>query len=202
MTAGGRPPTRPAVAGAGRPEPGRARRPRPSIFRAGRPHRRLVALLLLAVLTIGVVVARVGFLQTVSAPSLARYGERQRLSSVKIPAERGTVFDRDGAVLALSVPTTTIWADPRLVTDPAAESQALSQALGLSPEDAAALARRLGQPGKAPPQRTEFEYVARQVDDATAAKVAAMKLDGVNEYTEAKRFYPSGALVGRAARGH
>jgi cell division protein FtsI (penicillin-binding protein 3) len=40
----------------------------------------------------------------------------------------------------------------------------------------------------------EFVYVARQVDDATAKKVADLKLQGVYQYNEPKRFYPAGDL--------
>ena len=50
----------------------------------------------LALLLVGVVVTRVGMLQTVDKADYASYGERQRTRSVAIPAERGTIFDRDG----------------------------------------------------------------------------------------------------------
>src|SRR6478609_8056322 len=89
----GSPSSRSGYASRSRAPRSSSRRPHPSVFRAGRPRRRLVALLLFAALLIVVVVVRVGFLQTVSAQSLTSYGERQRLSSVKIPAERGTIFD-------------------------------------------------------------------------------------------------------------
>ena len=96
----GRPPVRPP--------------PRGSVCRAGRPHRRLLAVLALALLLVGAVVARVGTLQTVDTPEYASYGQRQRTRTVPIPAERGVIFDRNGHELPLSVPKTTIWADPRL----------------------------------------------------------------------------------------
>lgn len=162
------------------------------MFRAGKPRRRLAALFVVATLLVIVVVARVALLQTVDKADYATYGERQRVRSVTIPAERGAIFDRDGQVLAMSVPVVTIWADPRAVEDPAGTALALAAALGLSPNETAQLRQRLEQPGaKTNAARSEFEYVRRQVDDATAEKVKALKLKGIYQYEESKRFYPS-----------
>jgi cell division protein FtsI (penicillin-binding protein 3) len=163
------------------------------VFKAGRPRRRLLALLVVAVVLVGAVVARVGLLQTVDKDDYASYGERQRVRSVAIPAERGTIFDRDGEVLALSVPTATIWADPRLIEDPAAAGLTLGAALAMTPEEVTALVARLGND-------SEFEYVRRQVDDSAAEAVKALGLKGVYQYAEHKRFYPS-EEVGRSVLG-
>ncbi len=163
------------------------------MFRAGRPRRRLLAVLVLAMLLVAAVVTRVGLLQTVDKADYASYGERQRTRSVAIPAERGTIFDRDGQVLALSVPTATIWADPRLIEDPAAAGLTLGAALAMTPEETTALVARLGN-------TSEFEYVRRQVDDTAAQAVKALGLKGVYQYAEHKRFYPS-EEVGRSVLG-
>ena len=153
-----------------------------------------MALLLFAALLLLVIVGRVAMLQTVEQQDYVAYGERQRLRTVPIPAERGTLFDRDGEVLALSVPTATIWADPRAVDDPMAAAK-LGAVLGFTPEQVTALANRLAPAGTEPKQRNEFEYVQRQVDEDTAAQVEALGLKGVYDYSEHKRFYPASDLA-------
>ena len=59
------------------------------MFRAGRPRRRLLAVLALALLLVGVVVTRVGMLQTVDKADYASYGERQRTRSRGDPGRAG-----------------------------------------------------------------------------------------------------------------
>jgi cell division protein FtsI (penicillin-binding protein 3) len=178
--------------------PDRPRRARPpagsrppvqpvKVRRPGRPRRRLVALFLAVALLLVVVVARVGMLQTVDQHRLAAEGESQRLSNVTLTAPRGTIFDRNGFELAISVPQSTVWADPRAVSDKGGTAAALAHALHLSAGDAAALQDRLSSD-------KEFVYVARQIDDATAKAIADLKLAGVYQYNEPKRFYPADEL--------
>ena len=104
------------------------------------------------------VVGRLAQLQLLNGGRYAALGASQRVRPVVLPAERGSVFDRDGADLALSVPQHTVWADPRLISDPQREADALAPVLNL---DRNTLLRALTTPDKA------FVYLARQVDDAT-----------------------------------
>ena len=89
----------------------------------------------------GAVLVRVGMLQTVDAARYTALGESQRVRAVVLPAERGTIFDRNGAELALTVPKKTVWADPRLVTDPQQAASLLAPILGTDPAALAARAR-------------------------------------------------------------
>ncbi|HYT40047.1 MAG TPA: penicillin-binding protein 2, partial [Acidimicrobiia bacterium] len=105
---------------------------------------------------------------------------------ITLAAERGAVFDRNGVDLALSVNQQTVWANPKVVTDPAGYAAKLAPILGV---DAKTLADRLGQKNHA------FVYLARKVDDATADAVKKLALQGVDFVPESKRFYPSGTLA-------
>jgi len=142
--------------------------------------------LAVVVLLFVVVVGRLAQLQLVDGQRYAAFGASQRVRPVVLPAERGSVFDRDGADLALSVPQHTVWADPRLVSDPQREADSLAPVLGV---DRDVLLRLLTTPDK------EFVYLARQVDDATTQKVKDLKLDGIEFLAESKRFNPSGDLA-------
>ena len=143
-------------------------------------------MLAVVVLLFLVVVGRLAQLQLVNGQRYAAFGASQRVRPVVLAAERGSVFDREGADLALSVPQHTVWADPRLVSDPQREADALAPVLGI---DRDVLLRALTTPDKA------FVYLARQVDDATTQKVKDLKLDGIEFLSESKRFNPSGDLA-------
>jgi cell division protein FtsI (penicillin-binding protein 3) len=138
-----------------------------------------------SLLAFGAVLVRVGTLQTVDAARYTALGESQRVRSVVLPAERGTIFDRNGAELALTVPKQTIWADPRLIADPARAAGLLTPILGGDP---AALTDRLARDA-------DFVYVARQIDDMSAQRVAGLHLDGVFLIEEPGRASPSGELA-------
>ncbi|MDE3203838.1 MAG: penicillin-binding protein 2 [Acidobacteriota bacterium] len=105
--------------------------------------------------------------------------------TVILPGERGAILDRNGYELAMSIPQTTIYADPRQVADPAGEAAKLAPVLSLP---AATLQQEMTG-------RTTFVYLARTVPDAEAKRVAALHLAGVYSLSEPKRFYPAGQLA-------
>ncbi len=80
-----------------------------------RPRRRLIA----AVVVIGAIllglIGRVADLQTTEAENLRSAAADQWTRSVSIPAQRGTVFDRHGAELSMSVPAVTVSINPKLI---------------------------------------------------------------------------------------
>ena len=130
-------------------------------------------------------VVRLTFVQGLSSEKYASFGQAQRLSTVVVPGERGSIFDRNHVELAMSIRQRTVWANPQLVRDPIAEARALAPALH---QDEAVVRDKLRANGG-------FVYLARKVDDATADRVAALKLDGVSLVEEPKRFDPAGELA-------
>jgi cell division protein FtsI (penicillin-binding protein 3) len=160
----------------------RSWRPRP-----GATRRRLIALLAALVVVFVVVGARLVDLQAIGRDRYAQLGLDQRVRKVQLAAERGSVFDRNGHDLAASVPQQTVWANPRVVKDPASYAAQLAPIVG---GDEAQLRDRLSQHDKG------FVYVARKVDGAVALKVKALALPGVDFVPESKRFYPDGSLGG------
>ncbi len=113
-------------------------------------------------------------------------GIHQRVHSVALPAERGSIFDRNGNDLAVSVARASIWADPRVIEDPDAYAVKLAPILGV---DTISLANDLGQKNRS------FVYVARKVERGAAAKVKALALPGIGFVPETKRYYPAGDLA-------
>ena len=66
----------------------------------------------MALVGFAILLGRVAILQTAEAAGFQAAGERQRVRSTTLPADRGAIFDRNGYELAISIPQTTIWADP------------------------------------------------------------------------------------------
>ena len=177
-------------AGRGAPPPRRRTDLAPRRSHAAHPlppvRLRLVALLVAMVLAFGAIGVRLFQLQTTDRTHLASLGFDQRVRTVELPAERGSIFDRTGKVLAVSVPETTISADPRVIKDPVADAAKLAPVVGA---DQATLEARFAD------HTSAFAYVARKVDDATVAKVKALHLAGLSYTEESKRFSPAGSLA-------
>lgn len=143
-------------------------------------------LLLGAVVAFAGIAVRLVHLQVVAPDAYVERGVAQRLRTVELPALRGSIFDRNGQELALAVRQHSVWADPLLVLDPAVAAGRLAPVLGVGESQ---LRERLSAEG------SRFVYLARQVDDETAAAVAALDLDGISLLDEPRRFRPAGDLA-------
>jgi cell division protein FtsI (penicillin-binding protein 3) len=163
-------------------------------FRAGQTRRRLLAVFVLTAIVFTIVITRVVMLQTADAEGLRAAGRDQRTSEATLPATRGVIFDRNGDELALSVPSTTIIANPKHVGDPATTVATLAAVLGLSPEKQQSLLEAFTTRDKS------FVYVARQVSDEQAAVIETLDLDGVDGIADVKRTMPGGE-VGKSVIG-
>jgi cell division protein FtsI (penicillin-binding protein 3) len=141
--------------------------------------------LVLICLLFGGVVVRLAQLQVTGAGRYVALGESQRVRPTTLPADRGSIFDRNGYDLALSISQRTVWTDPGNVLDPAGDAAALAPLLGLDP---VALQAKLAAP-------SHFEYIARQVPDDVADQVEALALPGIYLLDEPKRFNPSDDLA-------
>jgi cell division protein FtsI (penicillin-binding protein 3) len=167
-----------------RPDP-RHRTKRPEGQRTASEHRRLLAVLIVAVLAFSVVAYRVASIQVLRPDALVAFGEDQRTRATVVDAPRGSILDRNGADLALSVPSATIEADPRLISDPLATARALAPLLGA---DLLELAETLAADAS-------FAYLGRQLPRDLGEQVDELGLDGITVTQEPARSNPAGALA-------
>ncbi len=144
-------------------------------------NRRIRLLLAMFVLAFGVAFLRATWLQGVRAASYGRLASNQHSEEVTIAAARGTLYDRGGVQLAIGEQATTVYADPRTVTDPRSEAATVAKIMRLDENEVYALLadRTLG-----------FVYVARKANSVLAAKLARKGLPGLGFYHEEQRFYP------------
>jgi cell division protein FtsI/penicillin-binding protein 2 len=125
------------------------------------------------------------YLGTVHSGALRQAARDQQLTSEAVPAQRGTITDRNGIDLAVSEPAQDISATPYLVKDPLAASQKLAPLLGVSQ---AKLLADLSE-------HNGFVYLARAVPAKQAQEVLALNIAGIAGAPVMRRVYPRGTLA-------
>lgn len=143
-------------------------------------------LLAMAVLFAGLIVRGL-YLQTVTYNFLKDQGDNQIVRTQSLPAARGTISDRNGAVLALSAPTESLYAVPKDMEEMPTGAQ-LEQLSGLVDVPVDVLRNKLEQKGKS------FIWIKRQLDPKVAEKIDALGLKHFAFEKELKRHYPMGSL--------
>ena len=129
-----------------------------------------------------VLLGRALYVQAIDAQFFLDQGAARYERTLELPAGRGRITDRNGLILASSVPLPSVWAIPKdLDADPAARAR-LAKALGLTPAE---LNARIGN-------NVNFAWLRRQVEEPMAQEVLALKLKGVHTVPEYKRKYPEG----------
>ncbi len=125
------------------------------------------------------------WLQGIRTSFYQRQGDLRFVRTLELPAMRGRILDRNGNILASSIPVQTIWADPQTLQASAAQVEELASLLGLNADD---LRQRLAQP-------RQFVYVKRQVAVPLARKVKALHIKGIYMSPSYRRYYPEAAAA-------
>ena len=144
------------------------------------------ALLIVLVSGFAVLAARAFFLQGLNNSFLQAKGEARYGRVVEMPASRGAVRDRHGQPLAISTPAESIWASPEDLEADDAQVAKLARALGME-------AREIRQ--KVAEKDRQFAWLKRQISPEQAAKVMALRIPGVFQQREYRRFYPAGEVM-------
>jgi len=142
--------------------------------------------MLLVALAFLALALRAVYLQTVSDDFLQRQGEVRYGRTIELPASRGQVLDRNGVVLAKSLPAQAVWASPE---DLKAGPEQLKRLAALLEMPERELRRRLADEDKT------FVYLKRQVEASVAEQIAELRIPGVHQRKEYKRYYPEGEAL-------
>lgn len=149
------------------------------------PGSRLLGVALGILFVFGGVVYKLAQIQAVNPePHLAR-SISQRVREHKLPADRGSILDRNGFGLAVSVDKQTVWADPLLIPDPAETARTLAPVLA---KDEAELEKQLTADSR-------FTYLSRLVTDTVAEQIDELDLPGVYLLEESTRLRPADDLA-------
>ncbi len=138
----------------------------------------LVAFFFLAGL--GTILARAYQLQVLERDRLASIALAGYRGTIKLLPKRGTIYDREGHELAVSVEVESVYAHPNLVKRKNDAAKELSRALNLNRRKILGLLR-----GDSP-----FVWIKRKISPKEVKRVRALGLEGVGFTTETRRYYP------------
>lgn len=127
--------------------------------------------------------ARAAWVQVISNDFFRKQGEVRFARTLELPANRGRILDRNGLLLATSVPAPSIWAIPEDVDATPAQLGKLARLLEMPLAD---LNKRLADEDKT------FVWLKRQVDETVAQKIADLDIKGIYQRKEYRRKYPEG----------
>jgi cell division protein FtsI (penicillin-binding protein 3) len=129
---------------------------------------------------------RAFYLQTLNTVFLQAKGEARYGRTIEMPASRGPVTDRNGQPLAISTPVESIWTSPEDVELDGASVRALARSLAMNEGE---LRQKIANKDR------QFVYLKRQISPDQAARVMALRIPGIFEQREYRRYYPAGAVM-------
>ena len=131
-------------------------------------------------------VGRALWLQGISKEFLQKQGESRYTRTLELPATRGKITDRNGQVLASSMPVKAIWAIPEDVLEaPREKLNEMARLLDMSERE---LRKKLDSD-------RSFVYLKRQVEQDIVDRILKLEIAGIHTRKEYKRFYPLGEVV-------
>lgn len=128
---------------------------------------------------------RLCYIQLIDSDFLQRQGENRFARTLDIRATRGEILDRNGTVLASSLPAKTIWASTELCNPTTQQLEHLAGYLNVS---ASNLKHRLSR-------KNAFITLASQVPMETVKAIQALELKGLTYTSDYKRYYPGGMVT-------
>lgn len=134
---------------------------------------------------IALLIFRLIDLQVFQYGELSGRARRQQSRSLEISPKRGTVYDRNGHELAVSVAVDSIYAVSQDIPEKGSAATKLAQALGMNRQE---IFNKLNVD-------RGFVWIKRKMDDAESARIRKLGLPGIYFQKESKRFYPNRELA-------
>lgn len=151
-------------------------------------NRRNILIVLVVVLVVAIALTiRLGYLMLIKSEDYAERAEDLHERERAIKAERGSIYDANGVLLATNKPVCTISVIHAQITDPERVIEVLSELLGLSEEKVR----------KRVEKRSSIERIKSNVDKEIADKIREYDLDGVMVDEDYKRYYPYNTLASK-----
>ncbi|MBN2032172.1 MAG: transpeptidase family protein [Deltaproteobacteria bacterium] len=136
--------------------------------------------------SLGIILARAYQLQVLRKEKLTSIALSGYRDIVKLPPKRGTIYDRKGRELALTVEVESIFVHPRHVQDKSQAAKDLAAALGTPMRKTLDVLK----------SERSFVWLERKATPDKVAAVKALGIDGVGFTTEARRYYPGKEIAG------
>ncbi|MCB0354375.1 MAG: penicillin-binding protein 2 [Bdellovibrionales bacterium] len=139
----------------------------------------------LILLWIGLIVVRLYVLQIADVSKWQSSALRQHLTTLELSSERGPIRDREGRLLAVSVPSGSVYLRPKLVSNRDEARKLLAEVLSLSNAE---IEEKLNS-------ESPFVWVKRQIPKVVAEQIEQASLEGIGYLVEPRRFYPFNAAA-------
>src|ERR1700724_208413 len=144
------------------------------------PRLRWLVVWVIAVVWMVAVLARLGYLQLFRYSDYLAKAQHQQQRIFEISPKRGTIYDRKGRELAVSLPMDSVFADPAEVADAEMVGRLLSRILNVPAEDLETKIREARTPVR----------LAKKLSPETVQRIEDMNLRGVFFQKENRRVYP------------
>ena len=141
---------------------------------------RILCIFLLLLLSLCSVAAKLFSLQIQQGDRLSERATKQYQRRLPVLSRRGTIYDRTGRELAVSLKVNSLFAQPAAIENPARTAETLAPILGLPARE---LVARLTTD-------KPFVWLQRQLEPAQAAAVSDLNLKGIGLFPESRRYYP------------
>lgn len=138
-----------------------------------------------AMVWMAVVFGRLSYLQLFRYSEYFAKAQHQQQRIFEISPSRGTIYDRNGRELAVSLPMDSVFADPTDITDPEMVAQLLSRVLDIPADDLETKIRGAHTPVR----------LARKLSPEAVQRIDNMNLKGVFFQKENRRVYPQRDLA-------
>jgi len=152
--------------------------------RRGEPGRRIGVALVAVAVVLTLFAGRLVQIQGMEAGYYRTAAKKQTFESIPLPAMRGAIYGADGQVLAITVETYTITADPPQIANKPKAAQELAGLLGLTEQQVLTLLQH--------PTSKDYVVLAKGVSAPNEAKIAALGIVGVAPQPTYAREYPDG----------
>ena len=147
-----------------------------------------------------VLIGRAGYLQIFPQERLKKLGENQFNKTVKVSSRRGSIFDRSGRELGVSIPSYSLYADPKIIDNKRAVARKVARKLSLSSRAIYAKLKKN--------KKRRFTWLRRFLTLKQKKSIQKLKIRGLGFIEEPKRVYPNNyiashvlGLVGHSGKG-
>ncbi len=137
------------------------------------------------VLLFALTVCRAFYLQVINRDYLLKLADRQHQKVIPLIPARGTIYDANGAALAVSVEMDSCYAEPKSIADLRAAAARLAPVLEMPQET---VFRRLQG-------NRNFVWLKRRLTPDVAKRVNDLDIEGIGFVKETKRYYPNSEVA-------
>ena len=148
---------------------------------------RIISLFVFVCFLWSLIFFRAAYLQFLPNDKLTQLQNRQFQTVVTLPARRGAIVDTFGKELAMSSPSYSLYADPKVLTDKKGIAEKLSKIVGQTPREIALLIKDSSR---------RFVWIDRLISATDAERIRSLKVRGLGLVEDWKRVYPNDSLLG------